>query len=270
MLSDLVVAPPHAAGRVIGGGEDVGLWRDDGVTVEQRGIRIGFGAIDRDVERAVTEAATAVVGRRDECDTFAGGAAGRGQRVVVRFVGHQVTAHGQIGCSTGREEVNLPGDLLDRHLNAVGDVREIVRGDVEVCQGGVKERGVEGDVRDGLLARVELEGITRIARHGDVVRVATPGHEVAGHQQGLADAVLVVISSGFRMGSQGFADVEVGVPGGVASGALQPESPRERFARDRGFEVAQTFGRDGAQTAAAGGVGRQRAEVGDKDVTGEQ
>ena len=141
---------------------------DDRLAVGERAGK-GWCAIDRDVVSAVAQH------RRNHRDAVAHAAGQFGEGVVDVFIGNVVQTHGHIGVAARRRLVDLPGDLLDRHLHAVGDI---------AISGGCHiGRDIEGEVGHGLLARVEGEvqsGIT-----DDSHDVLAADVEIIGHQQHL-------------------------------------------------------------------------------------
>ena len=248
-----VEAPAGPGGGVVGDLEDVMNVGDDGLAVGQD-ARVGGGSVDGDVEGAVAEDG----GHHGEA--VAHGAGQVRIAVVDVFVGNVVAAHGHVSVADRGKYVDLPGDLLHGHLNAVGGV--------SVARGAEVGERIEVQVGDGLLARVEPEELAGHAAYAYEALVANV--EVGRHDKHLAQGdPVIVTAAGAAQVKRGAGFVNEGQVGEVGARALvkragQVDAPGQGAGRHGGLEKAHPFRADGPDAAAAavGGQGRELLNVG--------
>ena len=147
-IGQYVIAPPGAVRIVVGSLENIRLRRDDGVGVgETAGIRTG--AVNGHIPAPIAQTGRPRAGVRrcwHERHTGANILRRFGESIVPKLIGHQITAHGNTGVPAGRRKVQLPGDLLHRHLHLISDIGEIRRRYHQIGQTAERQSG------DGLLA----------------------------------------------------------------------------------------------------------------------
>jgi len=251
-IADLVVAPAGAACFIVGnrnvvvgigvsrrdrvriGGIDVGS-RRDGRVLALQGVGKAAVAVDGDIPGTIGES-----GR--DLGNAVGHAGGRlGKGAVHPAVGYVALADVHIrilvrctGC-----QVHLPGDLLDGHIDPVGDIAEAV---VITARKGELEIVPPGDT-NLLFAGIKAEAGSRSTVDAD--EICGVG-QVGGHQQHLPGlGLLCRLDPGRLDRGLGLLDIHREVD------PVEPEPPGQCIGIDAGLEVPGPFRADGNGRYAA-------------------
>ena len=244
-VQDLVKTPAHAISRVVGDGEQIVHRGDDRVSVEQ-GAGVGRRAVNGNVKTAVLERGG------DQRDAVFQVAGRLGEGEIDELIRDGVEVDGDISIPTGGCDVDLPGNLLHGHLHQEGFVTVIV--DSETV------RVVEGNGRNGLLARIQRDVQSRTAHHPD--EILAPHVQVGGHDQHLAVLQQVVSGRVVRNRRQRGFDQQ-----GVVQ-SVKTQLPGQRVAGNGRLEERHALGPDGRIRATAGG--RQRRQLLDVGLAGHE
>ena len=194
------------------------------------------GAVYRDVKGPIAQ------GRRHQRDTVGDVSRHFGVGIIVKFVGDKIAAHREIRIAVADDDINLPGKLIDRHLDPVAGVRKAGH-----AQGG---RGLESDIGGEVLARIQVEGCARTAGDADEIKLAAD--QVRRHHQHLA--VLGQVGNA-RNWHRPFLDQNgIGRP-------VEPKPPSQRVGGNGGFEKTNSFSADRHGATAAGSIRSDSSQI---------